>query len=135
MPNDLAKKPAASTPVRQVSSSAAIADFTAKLAAVPATERRIPQYKPRLIFAMDATESRRPTWDMAMGLQADMIASAGEEGLEIALGFYRGIECKITPRYYAEAHEVARLMSGINACGLLGFVAKAFANNGKACTC
>ena len=26
----------------------------------------------RLIFAMDATMSRQPTWDLALGLQADM---------------------------------------------------------------
>ena len=50
----------------------------------------------RIIFALDATQSRHETWDMAMGLQAEMfreVANAG--GLEVQLLYYRGIsECR-----------------------------------------
>jgi hypothetical protein len=114
MSKDVARKSSA-TPVRQTSSPADIAAFKAALAAVPVTERRKPELKPRLIFAMDATGSRQPTWDMAMGLQADMVAAAGSEGLEVALGFYRGYdECKITGKYYSEAGDVTRLMTSIS---------------------
>ena len=34
----------------------------------------------RLMFAMDATMSREPTWDMALGLQADMFQAVKEVG-------------------------------------------------------
>ena len=34
----------------------------------------------RLIFAMDATISRQPTWDLALGLQADMFHAVKEVG-------------------------------------------------------
>jgi hypothetical protein len=50
----------------------------------------------RLIFALDATASRQPTWDTACQLQAEMfreVASVG--GLSIQLVYYRGLcECR-----------------------------------------
>src|SRR4029077_8011790 len=49
----------------------------------------------RLVFALDATASREPTWDLACSLQSQMfseVATIG--GLSIQLAFYRGIECK-----------------------------------------
>ena len=49
----------------------------------------------RLIFALDATASRQPTWDTACELQAEMfreVAAIG--GLSVQLVYYRGIaEC------------------------------------------
>ena len=51
----------------------------------------------RLIFALDATASRQPTWNQACELQADMFRAAiGVGGLEIQLVYYRGSsgECK-----------------------------------------
>src|SRR5262245_47694805 len=39
----------------------------------------------RLIFAMDATASRQPTWDLAGELQAEMFRAAS--GLEVKLVF------------------------------------------------
>jgi hypothetical protein len=45
----------------------------------------------RLIFAMDATASREPTWDHACQLQAQMFAeTAALGGLAIQLCYYRG---------------------------------------------
>src|SRR6516225_372663 len=44
----------------------------------------------RLIFALDATMSRQPTWDMACALQADMFREAASLGsLDIRLVYYR----------------------------------------------
>jgi hypothetical protein len=47
----------------------------------------------RLIFAMDATMSRQPTWDLALGLQAEMFRAVKEVGfrpdpelLEVGVG-------------------------------------------------
>lgn len=50
----------------------------------------------RLIFALDATASREPTWDRACDLQGDMFHAAdGVGGLDVQLVFYRGYrECK-----------------------------------------
>ena len=48
----------------------------------------------RLIFALDATASRQPTWDTACELQAEMFsaaATAASGGLLVQLCWYRGI--------------------------------------------
>src|ERR1700693_3311519 len=46
----------------------------------------------RLIFALDATMSRQPTWDTACRLQADMFREAAAlRGLGIQLVYYRGL--------------------------------------------
>ena len=45
----------------------------------------------RLIFAMDATMSRQPTWDLALELQADMFHAVKEVGgLDVQLVYFRG---------------------------------------------
>ena len=47
----------------------------------------------RLVFALDATMSRQPTWDMACALQAEMFKEAAPAGgLAIRLMDYRGIK-------------------------------------------
>jgi hypothetical protein len=51
----------------------------------------------KLVFGIDATASRQPTWDKACQLQADMFREATAKGnLEIKLIYYRGPhgECK-----------------------------------------
>ena len=47
----------------------------------------------RLIFALDATMSRQPTWDLAQSLQAKMFeAGASLGGLDVQLVYFRGLE-------------------------------------------
>ena len=50
----------------------------------------------RLIFALDATMSRQPTWDLAQSLQARMFqVAAGLGGLDVQLVYFRGFnECR-----------------------------------------
>ena len=50
----------------------------------------------RLIFALDATMSRQPTWDQACHLQAEMFREAAAVGgLDLQLVYYRGLtECR-----------------------------------------
>ena len=50
----------------------------------------------RLIFALDATMSRQPTWDIACEIQAEMFNAAGKAGnLAIQLVYFRGFgECR-----------------------------------------
>jgi len=52
------------------------------------------QTRPRLIFALDATASRQPTWDMAVRLQAEMFREVAVTlaALDVQLLYYRGIE-------------------------------------------
>jgi hypothetical protein len=50
----------------------------------------------RLVFALDATMSRQPTWDAAQALQAEMFdAAARHGGLDAQLVYFRGLsECR-----------------------------------------
>ncbi len=50
----------------------------------------------RLVFALDATMSRQPTWDLACSLQARMFeAAAATGGLAVQLVYFRGLmECR-----------------------------------------
>ena len=68
----------------QASTAEDIAAFVAKARAL---SPHAPGAKGRLIFALDATMSRQPTWDMACALQADMFREAAAIGsLDIVLG-------------------------------------------------
>jgi hypothetical protein len=68
----------------------------------------------RLIFAMDATASRQPTWDRAAGIQGGMFqAAASLGGLEVQLAFFRGFgQFKVGP-WTQKADDIARLMSSV----------------------
>src|SRR4249920_3144516 len=72
----------------------------------------------RLIFALDATMSRQPTWDTACRLQADMFREAASiGGLDIQLGYYRGFaECRVSG-WVGQAERLAHLMSAIDCRG------------------
>lgn len=50
----------------------------------------------RLIFALDATMSRQPSWDLACSLQGRMFeVAAGSGGLAVQLVYFRGLtECR-----------------------------------------
>ncbi len=68
----------------------------------------------RLIFAMDATMSRQPTWDMALSLQADMFREVARiGGLDVQLVYFRGFrECRAS-RWVSDAEALARLMTSV----------------------
>lgn len=72
----------------------------------------------RLIFALDATMSRQPTWDTACALQADMFrAAASAGGLDIQLVYFRGLgECRASA-WVANSERLAALMSAIDCRG------------------
>ena len=72
----------------------------------------------RLIFALDATMSRQPTWDTACALQADMFrAAASAGGLDIQLVYFRGMgECRASG-WIADSARLAELMSRIDCRG------------------
>lgn len=72
----------------------------------------------RLIFALDATASREPSWDRACRIQGEMFdATAGLGGLEIQLVFYRGFaECKAS-RWMTTSAELHRAMRAVFCVG------------------
>jgi hypothetical protein len=94
--------------LREKSSSSEIAAFlkTAGEAAVSQSGR--------LIFALDATMSRQPTWDQAVTIQASMFDAVGKAGgLSVQLVFFRGIdECRAS-KWVINAAALRDLMLGI----------------------
>ena len=96
------------------SSSAEVEAFLNKVALTP----RRGAAAGRLIFALDATASREPTWGRACDIQADMFGeTANLGGLEIQLVYYRGFrEFKASP-WVAEAKELLKRMTQVACLG------------------
>src|SRR5438067_10566632 len=72
----------------------------------------------RLIFALDATMSRQPTWDTACRLQADMFREAASiGGLDVQLVYFRGLaECRASS-WVSQPQRLAGLMEKIDCRG------------------
>ena len=98
--------------VPSASSGAEVAAFLEKVARAPAV--RAPGESGRLIFAMDATASRGPTWDRASHIQAEMFKeTAALGGLEVQLVYYRGFgECRASP-WVGNAADLLRRMTAV----------------------
>jgi hypothetical protein len=72
----------------------------------------------RLIFALDATMSRQPTWDSACTLQAEMFREAAKAGgLDIQLVYFRGLNECAASGWVAGSEKLAGLMSRIDCRG------------------
>jgi len=113
-------------PAREPSSDAAVAEFIAKMKAVaPAASGE----RGRLVFAMDATMSRAPTWDMALKLQGEMFSAVREVGgLDVQLVYFRGLgECRAS-KWVSDPAALARLMSGVACQGGLTQIGKVLAH-------
>jgi hypothetical protein len=85
------------------------------------TARQVPAPRAdrgRLIFALDATMSRRAMWDLAQGLQARMFQAAADlGGLDVQLVYYRGYnECRASS-FVSGGEGLATLMSKIDVRG------------------
>ena len=72
----------------------------------------------RLVFALDATMSRQPTWDLACNVQAQMFQAADEiGGLAVQLIYFRGLdECKAS-RWVNAPSALTNLMTKIDCRG------------------
>ncbi|HUG63084.1 MAG TPA: VWA domain-containing protein [Methylomirabilota bacterium] len=72
----------------------------------------------RLVFALDATMSRQPTWDRAVHLQAEMFEETARiGGLDVQLVYFRGFgECRAS-RFVRDARALANLMTRIDCRG------------------
>jgi len=101
-------------PTGDFSQPAEITEFLRRAARTPT----VATAQGRLIFALDATASRQPTWDQACQLQGDMFAAAAERGgLAIQLAWYRGYgEFQVEP-WLTVAAELQRRMSSVQCRG------------------
>jgi hypothetical protein len=100
----------------QRSSDNEVASFIEKMkATAPSAQTGL---RGRLIFAMDATMSRQPTWDMALKLQADMfLAVKAIGGLDVQLIYFRSFdECRAS-KWVSDPEALARLMTGMRCLG------------------
>src|SRR5271166_3264056 len=93
-------------------------DIAAFVKAARATPAPSAGTRGRLIFALDATMSRQPTWDLAQTLQAKMFdVAANLGGLEVQLVYYRGFsECRAS-NFVSGGQGLAALMSRIEVRG------------------
>lgn len=68
----------------------------------------------RMIFAIDATQSREATWDLASGLQMQMFQAAeAHGGLCVQLVYFRGTdECRAS-RWHARARPLVEAMERV----------------------
>lgn len=117
-------KPQSEAPTGQSSSgnASSLTSTSEDIAAFVAKARAMSPHaagaRGRLVFALDATMSRQPTWDMACALQADMFREAAAIGsLDIRLVYYRGFnECRATG-WISDSSQLARLMGKIDCRG------------------
>ncbi len=104
-------------PDRPGAPSGAVAAFLNKLNTMPAV-RPAPGGRGRLVFAIDATASRQPTWDRACHLQAEMFTATKDlGGLAVSLAYFRGYgEFAATP-FLTDTGDLARRMAGVTCLG------------------
>lgn len=93
-----------------------VTDFLARLARVSVV--RSSEGRGRLIFAMDATASREPTWDRACHIQGEMFKATDTlGGLEVQLLYFRGFgECK-SSKWMTASDELVRSMTTVRCRG------------------
>ena len=99
----------------QKSSRGDIQQFLAQARQLPATQAN---QAGRLIFAIDATASRQPTWDLARGIQGEMFSSTQKlGGVRTQLCYYRGFH-----QFHASAwlNNSKDLLQQMNAVSCLG---------------
>src|SRR5438477_3473269 len=72
----------------------------------------------RLMFALDATASREPSWDQACRIQGEMFeATAALGGLDLQLVYFRGFnECRAS-RWLSTAADLHRVMRSVCCIG------------------
>lgn len=78
------------------------------------TVQRFSSGRSRLLFAIDATASRQPTWDLACTLQAEMFkATTDLPSLSMQLAYYRGIGELHLGDWQNDASKLSRQMSRV----------------------
>ncbi|HEY9776382.1 MAG TPA: hypothetical protein V6C81_21655 [Planktothrix sp.] len=72
----------------------------------------------RLIFSLDATASRQPTWDQACAVQSTMFDVAAElGGLDVKLVFYRGVQTCKASSWTSDSKQLHSWMNSVSCEG------------------
>jgi hypothetical protein len=100
---------------KDLESSASATDVSAFLRQVAATPRVGERgVRGRLIFAMDATASREPTWDRAAQIQSSMFVETRDlGGLEVQLCYYRGFRDFAASPWYQDSDALLKRMNQV----------------------
>ncbi len=94
-----------------------IDQFLATVRSMPPVEHK-GSGRGRLIFAMDATMSRQPTWDTALQIQAEMFQETGRiGGLDVQLVYFRGFRESQSSKWVNDPESLARLMTQVDCRG------------------
>ncbi len=110
----------ARTPSRRASSQD-IARFLGTSKAISSVVQR----QPRLIFAIDATASRQPTWDAASHQQQRMFqATRDATTLQVQLCYYRGFNEFSASAWLSDGDALSRLMARVHCEGGLTQIAR-----------
>lgn len=81
----------------------------------PATAKPQSTRQGRLIFAMDATSSREPSWDQACHIQSEMFeATSNLGGIDIQLAWFRGLCDFSVSRWHHKADSLLNAMLSVN---------------------
>jgi hypothetical protein len=93
-----------------------VSEFLEKVRGLPPVSKSGERGK--LIFAMDATMSRQPSWDRALSIQSEMFAETSRiGGLDVQLVYFRGFdECRAS-KWVSEPKALARLMTTVDCRG------------------
>lgn len=106
------------------SSELAVAEFLRQAALAPRMETQ-----GRLIFALDATASRQPTWDRACQLQADMFLETTKlGGLAVQLVWYRGFGEFGASDWLTQTDRLVRQMTAVYCLGGATQIARVLAH-------
>ena len=82
------------------------------------TISKVVKQQQRLLFVIDATASRQPTWDLACSLTHSLLhATDGLKGLTLKLCFYRGFEEFRQTDWLTDADILSRKMSSVRCAG------------------
>lgn len=106
-----------STAQTDISQAEDISSFLEQVKRMPPATRSAGE-RGRLIFAMDATMSRQPSWDRALQIQSEMFIETEKiGGLDVQLVYFRGFnECRAS-KWASEPSTLASLMTGVDCRG------------------
>jgi hypothetical protein len=99
------------------SAQADIDAFLAKVASTP-PPAKAGGARGRLIFAMDATASREPTWDRACHIQSEMfLETEALGGLDVQLCYYRGFREFHSTAWLGSSADLLAQMKNVRCAG------------------
>jgi hypothetical protein len=113
------RRDASQAPAKRDSETLPAKSSAAELSAFLQSARKLdPSGSGRLVFALDATMSRQPTWDRACDIQASMFDAVARTGrLAVQLVYFRGFgECRAS-KFVLNSKALRDLMTRIDCRG------------------